>query len=131
MPFVLVGLLLVKFGRRKQVYQITGLLIAALAILFFVVLAARLVPHYMQIRREYKDGQGSVVEGRVESFRPAPALGAAVESFSVGGVDFFYNVLEATPCFHNAPYRKGPIKADLYVRVTYKSNCIQRVEIRR
>jgi hypothetical protein len=130
-PFVLVGLLLFKFARSRQVYQITGLIVAVFAGLIFVVEAARLVPDYINVRNTYRNGSSSVVEGIVENLRPAPLTGPATESFSVGSVDFSYDALDLTPCFHDAPFRKGPIKTGLRVRITHRNGCIQRVEVRR
>jgi hypothetical protein len=59
----------------------------------------------------------------------APALGPAIESFSVSGTPFSYNALDDTPCFHNAPVHRGPIREGLNVRLHYYEGCIQRVEV--
>jgi hypothetical protein len=130
-PFVVFGLLLFRFGRGRQIYRITGLVVAVLASLIFVLAASRLVPDYINVRNTYRNGGSSVVEGVVENFRPAPVTGPAIESFSVAGVDFSFNALDLKPCFQDAPFRKGPIKTGLRVRITYRTGCIQRVEVRR
>jgi hypothetical protein len=89
----------------------------------------RLVPNFIAQRHAYRNGDSSVVEGTVEYFHPAPELGAAKEFFRVNGVNFLYNVLDSTPCFHNSPLQRGPIRQGLTVRIYYKDECIQRVDI--
>jgi hypothetical protein len=126
--FILFGLLLFRFGRRKQFYQVVGGIGAAFAT-FFLLLGLTPVPKFIELRHTYKSGNSSVVEGVVENFHPAPVLGIAEESFSVHGVDFSYNALDSTPCFHDAPIHKGPIRAALSVRIYYKDGCIQRLDI--
>jgi hypothetical protein len=128
--FILIGILLFRFGRSKQVYQATGLIVAALGTLFFCVIALNLVPNFLELRRAFKGGNSSIAEGVVDNFHPAPALGVAQESFSVNGVPFSYNALDLTPCFHNAPFRKGPIRSGLAVRIYYNDGCIQRLDLR-
>jgi hypothetical protein len=130
-PFIIVGILLARFSRGKQVYQLAGAIGAILASFFLLIAAGSLVPDFVRLRRAYRSGNTSVVVGTVENFHPAPALGAANESFSVQGVIFSYNVLDATPCFHNAPTHKGPIGPGLEVRIYYTNGCVQRVDIRR
>jgi len=130
-PFILLGLLLFRFGRRKQIYQAVGIGAAVFATLFFFLGVVTLVPTFVELRHAYKSGHSLVVEGVVENFHPAPDLGAAEEFFYVGGIIFSYNALDMTPCFHNAPIHKGPIREGLNVRIFYKDACIQRVDIRR
>jgi hypothetical protein len=130
-PFVLVGVLLFRFGRSKQIYQAVGIVVAALATLFFFFLALSLVPTFIELRHAYKSGNSLIVEGVVRDFHPAPDLGAAQEFFNVNGINFSYNALDWTPCFHNAPVHKGPIRSGLNVRILYKDGCIQRVDVRR
>jgi hypothetical protein len=129
-PFVLIGMLLFKFGKSKQIYQVTGIIVAALATLFFILIAFRLTADFVDTRHAFQSGNSSIIEGIVENFHPAPALGAANESFSVDGIDFSYNALDLTTCFHNAPFRKGPIKSGLAVRIYYENGCIQRLDSR-
>lgn len=131
LPFILIGLLLLTFGRRKPVYQSMGVIIGAFAALFVALGAISLVPEFVEIRHNYKSGGSSFVEGTVENFHEAPPLGASKESFSVGGVNFSYNALDPTPCFHNAPFRQGPIRTGRAVRIFYQGGCIQRVDVRR
>jgi hypothetical protein len=130
-PFIVIGVLLFRLRKGKQFYQAAGLIIAAMATLFFLLLAASLVPNYVKLRHTYTSGNSSVAEGVIENFKPAPYLGIARESFDVQGINFSYNALDPTPCFHNAPFHKGPIRPGLAVRIYYKDGCIQRVDIRR
>lgn len=130
-PFIVIGVLLFRFRKGKQIYQAAGLIVAAMATLFFLLLAVSLVPNYVKLRHTYTSGNSSVAEGVIENFKPAPYLGTARESFDVQGINFSYNALNPTPCFHNAPFHKGPIRPGLAVRIYYKDGCIQRVDIRR
>jgi len=128
--FVVVGLLLY-FLKIKQIYRVMGILVASFALLIFLLLLMSFVPQFLTLRSAYVSGRSSMVEGVVENFSPAPALGPARESFSVNGVVFSYNALDDTPCFHNAPVHRGPIKGALDVRIYYNDSCIQRVDILR
>jgi hypothetical protein len=131
MPFIVIGLLLFRFCRRRQIYPVMGIIVASLASLFFLFSLVIFVPNFIKLRSAYVSGRTSVVEGVVENFRPAPALGPARESFSVRGVIFSYNVLDDTPCFHNAPLHGGPIRAGSNIRIHHNDGCIQRVDVRR
>jgi hypothetical protein len=128
-PFIALGILLFRFARGKEVYQLAGIIGAMLATLFLLIAVGSFVPDFIHLRRAYRSGDSSVIIGTVENFHPAPALGAANESFSVKGAIFSYNVLDANSCFHNAPAHKGPIRPGLEVRIYYKNGCIQRVDI--
>jgi hypothetical protein len=130
-PFIIIGVLLCRFRKGKQIYQAAGIIGAAMATLFFLLLAVSLVPNFVELRHTYTSGNSSVVEGVVDNFKPAPYLGTARESFEGQGINFSYNALDATPCFHNAPFRKGPIRPGLAVRIYYSDGCIQRLDIRR
>ena len=127
-PFIIIGVLLFLLAKR-QVYKVVGVLVAMLATFFFIILAVSLGSNFVSLRRAYLNGESSLVEGVVEDFHPAPPLGAARESFSVRGVTFSYNPLDSTPCFHNSPPHKGPITSGLNIRISYKGNCIQRIDI--
>ncbi|MGB6546852.1 MAG: hypothetical protein WBE97_14635 [Candidatus Acidiferrales bacterium] len=131
LPFILAGILLFRFAKRKAFYKATGLVVSVLGGLFFCVLATVLVPNFIELRHAFKSGDSSIVEGVVEDFRAAPLLGPADESFSVHGVDFSYNALDATPCFRNAPFHKGPMQSGLTVRIYYNDGCIQRIDVRK
>jgi hypothetical protein len=128
-PFIVVGILLFRFGRGKQVYKIAGILVAIVAAFFFFIAAASFVPTFVSLRNSYRSGDSSVVVGTVENFHPAPYLGGANESFSIKGAIFSNNVLDPTSCFHNAPAHNGPIRLGLEVRIYYKDGCVQRVDI--
>jgi len=129
--FIVGGLLLFRFCRNKQIYQVTGIIVASLASIILLISLDIFVPNFVRLRRVYTSGKTSIVEGIVENFQPAPALGPARESFSVHGIPFSYNVLDDTPCFHNAPLRGGPIRAGMNVRIHYNDGCIQRVDVQR
>jgi hypothetical protein len=129
-PAILIGVLLFRFGKSNQIYQVIGIIVAALAALFLIIAGVNLVPKFIQIRHAYKSGNSSIVEGVVETFHPAPDFGVANESFTVHGVNFSYNALDLTTCFHNAPLHKGPIRSGLAVRIYYKDGCIQRLDVR-
>jgi hypothetical protein len=131
LAFVALGLLLVRFGSKRQIYRAMGIIVASMASIFFLLGLTTLVPNFLHLRGAYISGKSSIVEGVVENFRPAPALGPATESFSVHGVLFSYNALDDTPCFHDAPVHRVPIRNGLGVRVYYHEGCIQRVDIQR
>jgi hypothetical protein len=131
LSFAVVGFLLFRFFRGKQIYQVTGLIVASLASIFFLVALVAFIPNFLRVRSAYLSGRSSVVEGVVEDFRPAPELGPARESFSVSGTVFSYNALDDTPCFHNAPLHGGPIRGGMDVRIHYNEGCIQRVDVLR
>jgi hypothetical protein len=131
MPFIVIGLLLFRFCRSRQVYRVMGLFGVLLGSIFFLISLIIFVPNFVKLRSAYVSGGSSVVEGVVEDFRPAPTFGPARESFSVRGVVFSYNVLDDTPCFHNAPLHSGPIRAGSNIRIHYNDGCIQRIDVRR
>ena len=127
--FVAIGLLLVWFLKSRQIYLVMGVFMASLASLFLLISLGTFIPNFMKLRSAYVSAKSSIVEGVVENFRPAPTIGPARESFSVRGVLFSYNALDDTPCFHNAPLHRGPIRDGLNVRIHYNEECIQRVDI--
>ncbi len=129
--FVVIGLLLFRFAKDKTAYQALGLILAIFGALFVLIAVMVFVPKYVSLRRAYVGGDSTIVQGVVENFHPAPTLGAARESFSVSGTAFDYNALDSTPCFHDAPFRKGPIRPGLEVRIFYRDGCIQRVDVGR
>jgi cytochrome bd-type quinol oxidase subunit 2 len=49
-PFILIGVLLFRFRKGKQIYQAAGIIGAAMATLFFLLLAASLVPNFVELR---------------------------------------------------------------------------------
>ncbi len=128
-PVIVIGLALVYLARRNQYFKIAGTIIAVSGVLFFLILALKLVPDFVAQRRPYAKGASSVVAGKIQDFHAAPILGPANESFTVNGVPFSYNVLDSSPCFHNAPAHKGPIHDGLDVRIYYTDECIQRVDV--
>jgi hypothetical protein len=131
LAFSVVGFLLFRFCRGKQIYQVTGLVVASLASVFFLVALVVFVPNFLNVRSAYLSGRSSVVEGVVEDFVQTPEPSPARESFSVKGIVFSYNALDDTPCFHNAPFNGGPLRGGMDVRIHYTDGCIQRLDVLR
>jgi hypothetical protein len=134
LPFVLliaIGYALIRFSDGKQIRFAVGYLMIIWCSLLIVLANLNLIPKFVEARHAYLNGDSSVIEGTVESFHPMPTLGVADESFSVNGKAFLYNVLDPTPCFHNSPPHGGPIHSGLSVRIYYKDQCIQRVDVHR
>lgn len=128
--FVAIGLLVMRFLKSKQIYLVVGIFVVSLASVFFLLYLVAFIPSFVKLRSDYVSGRSSTVEGIVQNFRPAPAIGIATESFSIHGVVFSYNALDDTPCFRNAPFHRGPIRDELDIRIHYNEDCIQRVDIR-
>jgi hypothetical protein len=84
---------------------------------------------YSNARNALDSGKYSVVEGPVTQFVPMPYTGHSEESFVVGGKRFSYSDFIVTSGFHNTASHGGPIRAGLYVRVSYVGNVILRLEI--
>lgn len=127
--FLIAGIAFIKFSRRNMFRFVFGFLVAGMASLFLFLSLVIFIPKFIELRSAYRSGNSVVVEGPVQDLNLAPALGPAVESFSVGGTPFSYNALDVTPCFHNAPIHRGPIREGLNVRIHYHEGCIQRVEV--
>ena len=126
---LIIGLILIKFFKNKKHFFIAGIFMTTAG--SFCLLPSLLVTwnEYAKLRNEYVSGKSLVVEGVVQDFRPAPAIGSTRESFSVNRVSFSYYAGSHTPCFNNAPFRNGPIREGLYVKIHYYEDCIQRVEV--
>jgi hypothetical protein len=134
LPFGLmtvIGCALIRFNGGKQIRLAVGWLVTIVSLLFILILNVVVVPEFIEAWHAYRSGNSSIIEGRIEDFHPMPALGPAEESFSVKGRTFSYNVLDSTPCFRNSPPHLGPIHSGLFVRIYYKDECIQRVDVRR
>jgi hypothetical protein len=129
--FVIAGLALIKFSKRNVFRLLIGAFVASMASFFFLISLVIFIPKFFELRAAYRSGKSVVVEGAIQNFNPAPALGPSLESFSVGGTTLSYNALDSTPCFHDAPFRKGPIRDGLKIRVHYYDGCIQRIEVLR
>lgn len=128
--FVVLGLLLLYFGKNKAgYYKVFGIILAAFAALLFLIATVTYVPKFVESRRAYKNGDSLVVEGVVENFHPPPQFGGQKESFSVSGIVFSYYVGDTTPCFHNDAGLKGPIRSGIALRIYYKDGCIQRIDV--
>lgn len=130
--FIAAGFLLFRissFFKRKTFYAAFGMIFASLATLIFLVSLMFFIPRFLTLRHAYVSGRSNVVSGAIQDFHQAPALGPASESFSVQGVLFSYNAVDDTPCFHDAPLHRGPIREGLNVRIHYDGDCIQKVEV--
>jgi hypothetical protein len=107
-----------------------------LAVLFLVfsvlctagVLTTTYMRHSM-LRKALQSGAAQVVEGRVEEFKPTPFAGKAAERFTVCGVPFSYSDAIETGGFNVTSRRGGPIRAGLWVRISYVGDLIARLEI--
>jgi hypothetical protein len=82
-----------------------------------------------EARAALREGRFSVLEGRVTDFVPMPVNGHAEERFTVSGVQFSYSDYVILPCFNHTSTRGGPIRAGIWVRLSYQGNCILRVEV--
>jgi hypothetical protein len=129
--FLGLGLCLIRFFKKKALYFSVGLLLASMASIFLILSLITFIPGFIHLRNAYISGKSAIAEGVIESFSPAPTLGPSQESFAVGSKLFSYNALDDTPCFHNAPIHKGPIRAGLNVRIYFDGDCIQRIDVLR
>ncbi|MHB8527416.1 MAG: hypothetical protein ACYDD2_14840 [Candidatus Acidiferrales bacterium] len=125
---VLLGLALFRFSGGKQIWQGVGAVIVVLSLFFLLLVSMSTVSVFMKDRHAYVTGSYSVVEGRVENFRPMHTPGPEIESFSVNGVTFSYNVISDT-CFNDA-HPHGIIRSGLDVRIFYTDGCILRLDVR-
>lgn len=124
-PFLVFGLLAMRYAPGKRpIFRVTGAAFASFAALFLLIGAIVFVPEFFSLWRDYKNGNSTVVEGIINNFHPAPNIGPTRESFSVNQTSFSYNVLDASPCFHNAPF-PHPVGNDgegLLPRFLYSAN---------
>jgi hypothetical protein len=144
--FVAVGFLFIAIGaglvlfrhtlatkRRAWLGRTAGALFAYFFLCFalFWTLAAFVVTHgaYAKVRDALAQHRAEVVEGRVEDFSPMPYGGHAFESFTVCGVRFSYSDYVISPGFNRTSTHGGPMRSDLWVRVTFVGDVIARLEI--
>jgi hypothetical protein len=113
-------------GRSRRVFSWVFFLFAV-AWTFFTF--AGTYSGYSSATNALDTGKYSVVEGPVTQFVPMPYTGHSEESFVVDGKRFSYSDFIVTSGFHNAASHGGPIRAGLYVRVSYIGNVILRLEI--
>jgi hypothetical protein len=128
--FVLIGLLLIRFLRRRAVYQVMGFVSISAGIIFSILVLMTTVPEFMKAREEYASGKTIMIEGIVHDFVPAPSSGIPVESFKVGESVFTFETVDKSPCFHNASPRAGIIQDGQFVRINYFGDCIQKIQVR-
>jgi hypothetical protein len=76
-----------------------------------------------------RDGRVSIIEGRVADFVPMPYGGHSEEQFTVSGLRFSYSDYILVPCFNNTSSHGGPIREGLWVRLSYRGNCILKIEV--
>lgn len=76
------------------------------------------------VRGDYK-----AIQGTVEHFRPMYFEGRRDESFTIAGHTFSYSDFVSTSCFNTPLAHGGPIRAGLFLRVTYSDQCILRIEM--
>ena len=126
---VVLGCILFRLSKREIVRAVGAVLVFFGGVLL-VILSVEVSSNFYEVRRAYRSGQTNVVEGQIESFRPVPFIGPTIESFSVNGVQFSYNVGESIGCFNDSFPHRVPIRPGQVVRLHYDIGCIQRVEIR-
>ncbi|GEM_PF-153733 len=64
---------------------------------------------YKKLSAAYKSGSYETTEGYVENFDPMPVQGHKYESFTVGGIDFYYSDYEIIQGYHNSKAKGGVI----------------------
>jgi hypothetical protein len=131
MGFVIVGGLLVRYPRGKQIRQAVGGILVIFSILGIVLIGGGAIADFVEYRSAYAREDFSVLEGAVDNFHPMPYEGHQQESFTVNGVAFYYSDFDSSPCFHNSASHGGPIRPGLGVRIVYHQGCILRLDIRR
>jgi hypothetical protein len=124
--FLIAGATLVWMGRR---FRSTGYVLVGFASLWTLVIFSTTFREYLALQRAYRKGQYSVVEGRVEDFRPVPYDGHQEECFSVQDMRFCYSDFGPTAGFNNTASHGGPIRPRLAVRVAYIDSHILRLEV--
>jgi hypothetical protein len=114
--------------RRTRVF---GWAVFIIGLLWTLPVTVFLHSEYIGTRRALATGGYDVIEGPVTDFKPMPYSGHASESFTVAGQMFSYSDYISTPCFNNTRSHGGPINDGIYIRATYRANCILRLEIAR
>jgi hypothetical protein len=129
--FLIAGAILVWMGRRQKLarFRNTGYVFVGFASLWTLLVFSTTFRDYLALQRAYRKGQYSVVEGRVEDFRPMPYDGHQEECFSVEHVTFCYSDFEPTGGFNNTASHGGPLRPGLPIRVAYVDNHILRLEV--
>jgi len=127
--FLFASIVLIRFFKKRTIYVVIAAFIGSMALIFLMISLLVYVPNFVSLRHRYVSGQTQIAEGPIENFQAAPPIGADIESFSVSGVPFHYYVGHATPCFHDSPPHRVPIREGLMVRIHYDDQCIQKVEV--
>jgi hypothetical protein len=88
------------------------------------------LPECLKLRRAYRSGTYSIVEGDVHDFHPMPKTGHDTECFSVKQNRFCYSGWAmGEPGFQKDAAHGGPMRAGLPVRIAYVDGRILRLEI--
>src|SRR5205823_10453449 len=90
---------------------------------------APVIADHFSWRAALRAGRVSIIEGRVESFRPLASPRDRLESFSVGSKTFKYSKYEMTTSFKKTAIDGGPIRDGLLVRVSYLDRHILQLEV--
>lgn len=121
--------------RRRHQPEHNGEEIPALLLFLGLALVGLLIPatityQHTSLWNAVRQGEGTVVEGYVQSYTPKLVHDhEADESFRVGERTFSYSGYEMIG-FHHTKVRGGPIEEGVYVRVTYVGDTIVRLEVR-
>jgi len=132
-PFLIIGIVLIWIGRRnkwKGIRRWNGYFFVGFSLFWMFTTYRMLSWDSSALQSAYKNGDYSIVEGKVENFRPMPYEGHQEECFSVKAETFCYSDYEPTAGFNNATSHGGPIRAGLPVRIAYIGSRILRIEIR-
>jgi len=129
LAFLIIGLMFIRLHNNRKVFIVVGVFVASMASLILLTSLVIFVPDFFKLRSAYVSGKSAIVQGVIKDFHRAPTTGPATESFLVNGVNFSYNALDATPCFHNKPFHHGPIREGLEIRIHYFGGCIQRIDV--
>jgi hypothetical protein len=129
--FLIAGATLVWIGKRQKCtrFRKTGYVFLGFASLWTLVVFCTTFREYLALHQAYRKGQYSVVEGRVENFRPMPYDGHQDECFSVKDMTFCYSDFGPTAGFNNTASHGGPVRPGLPVRVAYIDSHILRLEV--
>jgi len=85
-------------------------------------------PEYERLKKAAANGQGKVVEGKVEKFHPMPIGGHDTEHFEINGERFAYSDYSYTGGYNRTASRGGTIREGLSLRITHVDNIIVKIE---
>ena len=131
--FLVIGGVMIWVGRHKHwplSRSFVGYSMVGFACFWSGTVFATTYHDYLNVRSAYQQGQFSVVEGPVTAFDPMPYEGHRDECFSVKSERFCYSDYGVTAGFNNSTSHGGPIREELFVRVSYIGHTIVRLEVR-